>query len=164
MFLVGLIWLAVAPRLPAQLAVGDRFPAMEQMALEGKLPMIADRVLLVDFWASWCAPCKASFPALIQLQAWYAQRGVVVVGVSVDEDENDYVAFLKKQAPSFSIVRDGSHKLVATVQVPVMPSTYVVGKDGRIRAILSGYHGKDTDKALRAALNATLAENSSSSP
>jgi len=163
-FVAALVWLVSVQRLPAQLAVGDKFPALEQMALEGKLPTVSDRVVLVDFWASWCAPCKASFPALVQLQAWYAQRGVVVLGVSVDEDENDYAAFLKKQAPSFSVVRDAAHKLVAMVQVPVMPTTYVIGKDGRIRAILSGYHGKETDKALRAVLNATLAENSSATP
>lgn len=160
----GLILLAAGHPLRAQLAVGDMFPSMGGLALEGKLPVTEGRVLLVDFWASWCAPCKASFPALAQLHSWYAQRGVVVLGVSVDENAQDYAAFLKKQTPPFSIVRDQAQKLVTLVQVPVMPTTYVIGRDGRIRVILSGYHGKETDKALRTALNTALAENSSSTP
>ena len=161
-FLCGLFLLVTVGPLRAQLAVGDKFPALSEIALEGKLPVTEGQVLLVDFWASWCAPCKASFPALAQLQAWYARRGVVVLGISVDENENDYAAFLKKQTPPFAIVRDSGHKLVSLIKVPVMPTTYVIGRDGRIRAILSGYHGKETDKALRTVLNATLAESSSS--
>jgi thiol-disulfide isomerase/thioredoxin len=148
---------AILP-LRAALAVGDPFPALEGISLAGKMPATEGQVLLVDFWASWCAPCKASFPALAQLHAWYAQRGVVVLGVSVDENAKDYDDFLKKQTPSFFVVRDVQQKLVSLVQVSVMPTSFVIGRDGRIRAILSGYHGKETDKALRIALNTTLAE------
>ena len=153
--------LFIARPLQAALAVGDIFPSLGGMALEGKLPATEDRVLLVDFWASWCAPCKASFPALAQLHAWYGQRGVVVIGVSVDENVNDFTSFVQKQAPPFFIVRDAAQKLVSLVHVPTMPTTFVIGRDGRIRAILSGYHGSETDRALRAALNTTLAEKKS---
>jgi thiol-disulfide isomerase/thioredoxin len=155
---VSLLLLGALLPLRAELAVGDLFPGLEGMSLAGKMPATEGQVLLVDFWASWCTPCKASFPALKQLHAWYAQRGVIVLAVSVDENAKDYDDFLKKQTPPFSVVRDAQQKLVALVQVPVMPTSFVVGRDGRIRAILAGYHGKETDKALRIALNTTLAE------
>lgn len=161
-FLCGLALLTTAWPLRAQLAVGDLFPSLSGIAFEGSLPETEGRVLLVDFWASWCAPCKASFPALAQLHAGYNKSGVVVLGVSVDENAHDYAAFLKKQAPPFRVARDHGQKLVSLVKVPAMPTTYVIGRDGRIRAIVPGYHGKETDKALRTILNTTLAENSAS--
>lgn len=157
----GLALVATARPLRAQLAVGDKFPDLATVALEGQLPATEGRVLLVDFWASWCGPCKSSFPSLAQLHAWYGQRGVTVLGVSVDQKENDYAAFLKKHTPPFVTVRDHSQKLAALVQIPAMPSTYVIGRDGRIRAIVAGYHGAATDKELRTALNQILAENNS---
>lgn len=149
-----------AAALPAhaRLAAGDAFPSLSEAALEGTLPATDGRVVLVDFWASWCAPCKASFPALAQLHADYASRGVVILGVSVDDKAADYDAFLKKHAPPFATVRDRTHKLAAAAQVPAMPTTFIIGRDGRIRAIQPGYHGETTEKVLRAALDAALAE------
>ncbi|HEY0947031.1 MAG TPA: TlpA disulfide reductase family protein [Opitutaceae bacterium] len=141
---------------------GDPFPPLAEARLEGALPATEGRVLLVDFWASWCAPCKASFPALAKLHAEYASRGVVVLGVSVDDRAADYAAFLKKHAPPFATVRDHTHALAAAAQVPAMPTTFVIGRDGRVRTVQAGYHGKATDEALRAAVDAALADSSSS--
>ena len=142
----------------AELARGAVFPALADARLEGTVPATAGQVVLVDFWASWCAPCKESFPELARLQADYAPRGVVVLGVSVDEKAAAYAAFLKRHAPPFPTVRDAAQKLVAAVQVPAMPTSYVVGRDGRVRAVFAGYHGAETAKAVRAALDAALAE------
>ncbi len=89
-----------------------------------------------------------------------ARAGPVVLGVSVDENANDHAAFLKKHAPPFAAVRDDEQKLVSAVRIPVMPVSSVIGCDGKIRAIRSGYHGAETDQALCAALNVTLAETS----
>ncbi len=157
----GLVLAAIVRAVAAPLGVGDKFPELSGIALEGKLPALEGRVLVVDFWASWCGPCKEAFPALARVHAWYGQRGVVVLGVSVDQKENEYADFLKKFAVRFPTVRDHEQKLVALVQVPAMPTTYVIGRDGRVRAILSGYHGAATDKELRTTLNTILAENSS---
>ncbi len=143
----------------AQLRVGDSFPALASSALVGgTVPATSGKVLVVDFWASWCAPCKASFPALGKINADYAARGVVLVGVSVDEKASAYTAFVKKQAPPFPALHDAQQKLVRAVQVPAMPTTYLIGRDGRIRSIHAGYHGDTTDKLLRAELDALLAE------
>ena len=149
-----------ASLLPARadVSAGAVFPKLADAQLEGTLPATEGRVLLVDFWASWCAPCKASFPALAQLHSSYGPRGVTIVGVSVDEKADACAAFVKRHAPPFAIVRDQAHKLVSAVKVPAMPTTFIVGRDGRVRAVFAGYHGEETEKAIRAALDQALAE------
>lgn len=155
-FLLVLAAFAAGPGLRAQLAVGDDFPKLASLPFDGSLPETGGRVLVVDFWASWCAPCKASFPALTKLHADYAARGVTVLGVSVDESASAYAAFLKKQAPAFATVRDREQKLVRAVDVPVMPTSYVIGRDGVILAVLRGYHGAESEQALRTAIDQAL--------
>ncbi len=159
LFLVAALLLATSAR--AQLKAGDMFPPLANAQLAGGVtPATEGKVLVVDFWASWCAPCKASFPALGKINADYAPRGVVLVGVSVDEKASAYAAFVKKQAPPFPALHDAQQKLVRAVQVPAMPTTYLVGRDGKIRFIHAGYHGDETDKLLRTELDALLAEKS----
>lgn len=155
--LVALAALALAVTAPAQIAAGDVFPDLATAQLEGALPDTAGRVLVVDFWASWCAPCKASFPALGQLHADYAPRGVVILGVSEDDKVAPYEQFRKKFAPPFAIVRDATHTLARAVQPPAMPTTYVIGRDRRVMAVFTGYHGAESEKMLRAALDQALA-------
>jgi thiol-disulfide isomerase/thioredoxin len=157
--LLLLLTLGFTAQLRAQLAVGDDFPKLAGVAFEGTVPATEGKVLVVDFWASWCAPCKASFPALAKIHSDYAGRGVTVLGVSVDESASAYAAFLKKQAPAFPSVRDREQKLVGTVRVPVMPTTYVIGRDGVILAVLRGYHGTESDHALRTVLDQALSPN-----
>ena len=157
----ALLALAALAPLRADVKTGEAFPALASAGLAGDVPVTAGKILLVDFWASWCAPCKASFPAYARLHAAYAARGLVIVAVSVDEDPAAYAAFVKKLAPPFAIVRDATQQLVRTVNVPTMPTSYLVGPDGKVRRIHSGFHGEETEKALRAEIEALLAEKSS---
>jgi thiol-disulfide isomerase/thioredoxin len=158
--LAGLVLAGCACLLPAQPGVGDPLPDWAGAGLEGSLPDTGGRVLLVDFWASWCAPCKESFPDLAGIHRDFTGRGVTLVAISVDKNPRDYAAFLKKYAPPFATVRDTRQEYVAAVGVPAMPTTVVVGRDRKIRAIFPGYHGEKTGTALRAALEAALAEKS----
>ncbi len=112
----------------------------------------------MDFWASWCAPCKASFPAYARLQADYRARGLVIVAVSVDENQAKFTAFVKQEAPPFATLRDHTHQLVNQVRVPAMPTCYLLGRDGRVRFIHQGFHGAETDREIRRQIDALLAE------
>ena len=151
-----------ATNLPAgraQIASGDAFPSLAGVALTGgEVPAIAGHVAIIDFWASWCAPCKASFPAFARLQADYAARGVVIVAISVDEKPSAFAAFVKKWQPPFAALLDSEQKLVQVVKVPVMPSSYVLGRDGRVRFVHVGFHGAATESELRQQLDTVLAE------
>jgi thiol-disulfide isomerase/thioredoxin len=143
----------------AAIAVGDAFPNLASAGLSGgALPATEGSVVLVDFWASWCAPCQASFPAYARLNAAYASRGLVIVAVSVDEKPAAFDAFVRKWQPPFPAVRDGGQKLVRAVAVPAMPTSYLLGRDGRVRFIHQGFHGSETEGELRKNIDAVLAE------
>jgi thiol-disulfide isomerase/thioredoxin len=158
-FIVGLVLLlagSVAARAGVQ--VGQPFPDLANYALEGNLPARAGQVVLVDFWATWCAPCKASFPAYSELQRELAGRGFVLLAVSVDQTSRPYEEFLHRYSPAFSVVRDGTQKLVAALQVPAMPTSYLIDRRGVLRAVHSGFYGAETVRTLRAEIIRLLEE------
>jgi thiol-disulfide isomerase/thioredoxin len=151
--------LASGPGLRAEVKVGDLFPALSPAELgDGTIPKTTGDVVLVDFWASWCAPCKASFPAYARIQADYAAKGLVIVAVSVDERFADYAGFIRRLSPPFATVRDLDQKFVSQVSVPTMPTSYLLGRDGRVRFIHVGFRGAETERAIRGELDRLLAE------
>jgi thiol-disulfide isomerase/thioredoxin len=140
---------------------GAPFPALASIDLAGgPLPATQGKVMLVDFWASWCPPCKASFPAYARLYADYGGRGLVIVAVGVDESPGAYAAFVRRFSPPFTALYDRAQQLVRAVQVPAMPTCYLVGRDGRVRYVHEGFHGDDTERALRREIDLLLAERS----
>ena len=151
--------LALASLSKAAVGTGDLFPALPSpTGADTALPQTRGRVVLVDFWASWCAPCKASFPAYARLHEEFARRGLVIIGIGVDDSRDEYVKFLKRHAPPFPTVLDGDKRLVSTVAIPAMPTSYLVGRDGRVRFIHEGFHSWETEKTLRAEIEALLDE------
>ena len=142
----------------AEVRVGDVFPSLSDAGLAGELPVTAGKVVLVDFWASWCAPCKASFPAFARLHQALSPGGLVVVAVSVDEKPAAYAGFVKKLSPPFATLHDREQKLVRAVMVPVMPISYLLDRNGRVRFMHQGYHGTDTDVELRREIDLLLAK------
>jgi len=146
---VGL--LALASVIPSALAAdkgikpGDSFPDLASFSLEGKMPeQLRDKIVLVDFWASWCGPCKDSFPAMEELQTRFGSKGLVVLAVNLDEDAATMNDFLKKHPVTFNVVRDAKKKLVSTVNIKSMPSSFILGPDGKVAFVHRGYHGQET--------------------
>jgi len=156
--LLGLIALgAAAASALAQIKVGDLFPVLSGAGLTGAaLPDTAGKIVLVDFCASWCAPCRASFPTYSKLQAEYGPRGFVILAVSVDVHPSDYAAFVKRLRPGFVVVNDAANHLVAAAQPSAMPTSYLLDRSGKVLAIHAGYHSGSTEKDLRQDLERAL--------
>jgi thiol-disulfide isomerase/thioredoxin len=143
---LGCIALAASSLSAASLKVGDSFPDLGQFKLEGALPDTKGKVVLIDFWASWCEPCKESFPTMNELQKRYGPQGLIVIAINVDESKADMTAFLKKHSASFTVVRDATQKLVEKAGISTMPTSFLIDTNGKIRSTHSGYRGDETKK------------------
>jgi thiol-disulfide isomerase/thioredoxin len=129
------------------LKVGDAFPALDQFGLVGELPKdLKGKIVLVDFWASWCTPCKESFPTMNELQKRYGPQGLIVIAVNVDENSSDMVDFLNKHKAEFTVVRDAAQKLVNKVDISTMPTSFLIDRTGKVRSMHNGFRGEETKK------------------
>lgn len=98
------------------------------------------RVVLLDFWASWCGPCRESFPWMADMQAKYRDRGLVVVAVNLDQDPDAAARFLRETKGDFVHVQDPAGSLAEGYGVTVMPSSIVFDRDGRPVFRHNGFH------------------------
>jgi thiol-disulfide isomerase/thioredoxin len=144
----------------ADIKVGDSFPELAPFKLEGKLPdAFKDKVVLVDFWASWCGPCGESFPAMEELQKKYGAQGFVIIAVNVDEKKSDMEDFLKDHHVSFIVVRDAKQKLVDKAGIATMPSSFLIDQHGKVVFAHSGFHGSATKKQYEQEIESLLKNN-----
>ncbi|HLJ66085.1 MAG TPA: redoxin domain-containing protein [Chloroflexota bacterium] len=136
--------LPVSLRGPRQVAapeVGHPAPDLTLAALKGPsltLSAFRGKVVLLNFWATWCPPCRRESPLLAQ---WYRQlkkRGFVVLGVSEQDGAAAAAAFARSYHLSYPIALDGSGDLLATYNVSAMPTSFLIGRDGTIKAIKLG--------------------------
>lgn len=102
----------------------------------------AGRVVYVDFWASWCAPCAQSFPWLNDMQAKYGSK-LVVLGVNVDTSEADAQRFLSRHPARFEILRDPQGKLAEHYKIQGMPSAVILDEQGRVLHQHSGFRSNE---------------------
>ena len=135
----------------AALEQGSRAPAIEGEALSGSFNMRATRgkVVVVDFWASWCEPCGEAMPALDRLYKQYKDHGLVVVGVNVDRNEGNARQFLRRTRVSFPQIHDANHSLADRYSPPTMPSTYIIDRRGVVRHVHAGYRDGDARQLER---------------
>jgi thiol-disulfide isomerase/thioredoxin len=136
--------------------VGQQMPKLQQLLPGGNIPATAGKVVLVDFWASWCAPCKASFPVLNKLHDAYAAKGLVVIGIGVDEDEAKYKAFASKMGAKFPLVHDSQHKAAGFFNPQSMPTSFIVDRKGVIRHVHTGFRGAKTEAEYTSEIEALL--------
>jgi len=141
----------------AGVKVGDPIPDLSAFKLEGKLPeTLKGKVVLLDFWASWCDPCRDSFPVMDELTKRYGSQGFVIIAVNVDEKKADMDDFLAKHHASFSIVRDAGQKLVEKTEIATMPTSFLIDANGKVRFVHSGFKGNETKKKYQEEIESLL--------
>ena len=112
------------------------------------------KVLIVDFWATWCAPCRESFPAYQKLVDEFGGR-LVVIGVSVDEDSSGVEKFRNETGVKFPLVWDEGQSVAAAYKPGTMPTSFVVDRAGIVSAVHEGFHAGD-DALLREKVKSLL--------
>jgi peroxiredoxin len=143
-------------RLPALFALAGG--SAQAAALDDlNLADYRGKVVLLDFWASWCAPCKASFPWMARMEGKFERRGLVVIAVNVDHDRRLAEEFLRAQQTSFRVYFDPRGQLAERYGVGAMPSSFFIDRDGRIRHAHQGFRAAEREEAERE-LDELLAE------
>ncbi len=126
--------------------VGAPAPAFELRDVAGggdqSLEAYAGKVVIVDFWATWCEPCKQSFPAYQKLVTELG-GDVVVIGISQDDDAKGIPAFLAETGAKFPVVWDDGKAAAKAYDPPTMPTAYVIDKSGIVRFVHVGYRAGD---------------------
>ena len=158
-WLIACTLLASTPALAAQ--EGQPVPAVSAPRLGGagtvELPALKGRVVYVDFWASWCVPCRLSMPTLDALHRKHGVRGFTVVGVNKDATAADAERFLKRTPVGFTLVSDAGDALAKAFDVKAMPSGYLVDRKGVVRHVHRGFTA-ETAAALEREIEALLQE------
>jgi cytochrome c biogenesis protein CcmG/thiol:disulfide interchange protein DsbE len=108
------------------------------------LDSLKGRVVYVDFWASWCEPCRRSFPWLNTLREHYAGRGLTVVAINLDKDRRAADAFLEKFPASFLVAYDPAGKSAEAYRVSAMPSSFLIGPTGTLLSSHAGFDPRKT--------------------
>jgi len=127
-------------------------------ATELDLSAYRGKVVYVDFWASWCTPCRESFPWLSNLVSEYGSKDLVVIGVNVDQDHQLAEQFLRANFANFPIVYDPHGEIATTFKVEGMPSAVIIDRSGHVRYQHIGFSEKRKatyEDHLRAVLNET---------
>ncbi len=113
------------------------------------------KTVYLDFWASWCGPCKQSFPWMNDLQSRYAAKGLRVVGINVDQKTEDAKTFLKDISAHFDVAFDPSGKYPKAYAIKGMPTSVLIGPDGKVISMHSGFkdeHRAELEEQIKHAL------------
>jgi peroxiredoxin len=156
---------AVALLLAASPAValepGAALPELTAGSLQESAPLalksFRGQVLYVDFWASWCVPCRLSMPTLDALFRKHSARGFTVLGINKDNTIADAQRFLKRVPVTFSLARDAQDQLARAFDVKAMPSGYLVDRRGVVRRVHRGFTA-ETAAALEREIEELLKE------
>ncbi|WP_455212267.1 TlpA family protein disulfide reductase [Kaarinaea lacus] len=143
LFLISLFTTVVAPRTIAAEAPAFQLPTDTNSISLGKLK---GKVVYLDFWASWCTPCRKSFPWMNEMQSKYKDKGLVVVAVNLDKSKEKANDFLKDFNYNFVIAYDTEGKTAENYKVMGMPSSYFIDRKGQLQLTHIGFRESDTDK------------------
>jgi thiol-disulfide isomerase/thioredoxin len=154
--LAGSIALASLPTHAVEL--GQAAPDIELPgASVPRLSSLLGKVVYVDFWASWCGPCKQSFPWMNEMQKKYATKGLTVLAINLDAKRGDADNFLAQNPALFALAFDPKGESARRVGVKAMPTSVLVGADGKVLYIHRGF-SKEERGELEAHVAAALAQ------
>lgn len=146
------------PLVPARaVQVGETLPARWLDSAEGPQPLVAGKARLtyVDFWASWCGPCRQSFPWMNEMHGKFASNGLRILAVNVDAKRADAAQFLVRNPASFAVVYDREGAFAKAMDVSTMPTSMLLDAQGKVLLVHRGFAAKDRE-ALEAAIAAAL--------
>jgi peroxiredoxin len=140
-----------ATSLAANITAGVTAPSFQLASMNGKplgLDDLKGQVILINFWASWCGPCRQEMPILEQLYRSYQPAGFTLLGVNVEPSLGDAQKFLHGTPVSFPILFDPQSKVSKLYEVTGMPSTIIVDRKGNVRYVHHGYKPGDEGEYL----------------
>lgn len=136
--------LAAAPAPAKTTKPAPVAPAFTLPGLKGDVALdsLRGKAVILDFWASWCGPCRQSFPWMNELQKRYGEKGLAIVAVNLDKDREFAKSFLSEVPASFTIAFDPSGKTAESYKVKAMPTTFLISADGKLLVTHTGFDAK----------------------
>jgi thiol-disulfide isomerase/thioredoxin len=145
-----LVALALFAPLPPSARAGEAPESIAVLdSLTGGAAIQRGSVVYVDFWASWCVPCRKSFPWMMDLMGEYRDQGLQVVTINVDRDGAAAHKFLDETHASLDVVYDPAGKLAKLYDLQVMPTSFVYGRDGILKLRREGFDPGETESVER---------------
>jgi DsbE subfamily thiol:disulfide oxidoreductase len=130
----------VAAALPPVGKPAPDFAAKSDSGRNVRLSELRGQVVLINFWASWCSPCRQELPLLSKIYSQYRGAGFALLAVNVDDNRKDAESMLKRLGLKFPTLFDGNKKVAKLYGVDTMPATLVIDRDGRVRYVHRGYY------------------------
>ena len=136
-------------------AAFNQAPAIELPGVDKNVSLedFRGKVVYLDFWASWCVPCIKSFPWMDEIKQKYSEKGFEIIAINLDKDRAAADDFLKKLNVSFTIAFDESGDSAAKYKLKGMPTSYLIGRDGKVYASHIGFIDKDKVELEKAIVN-----------
>lgn len=141
--------LPFAPLQAAGVEPGQAAPPFTLKSLKDRnlsLKEFRGQVVMINFWATWCGPCRQEMPALNALYQKYRQAGFVLLGVNVDSETANAVRMASKLKAGYPILFDTDKQISAQYRVGAMPTTVLIDRDGKVRYVQKGYVAGIEDK------------------
>jgi len=101
------------------------------------------RFLYIDFWASWCPPCRISLPFMNTLHEEFNAKNLTIIAVSVDDDESSMMNAIKNVRPKYTVVRDAEKTFIGRIDPPKMPTSYLINPEGEVIFVHEGFAAGD---------------------
>lgn len=142
-FFLGAVLFSVS----TQAATAGPAPELNLPTKDGTVSLsdMRGKVVLLDFWASWCGPCRQSFPWMNDMQTKYGDQGFEVIAVNLDQESEAAAEFLSKIPASFTVAYDPDGETPQAYEVMGMPSAYLIDRDGQIHSQHIGFHDDRKD-------------------